>query len=310
MALNIPEPNSQPLNDFATRYRQEQDALLARQRQEQEGLFGQYEQRLGGQEKLPALYTRLQQEAGIPELQKQRQVFNTQIYGVKNMLDRLDEDVTSRTAGTMTTDAQRRRMIGAEGADLNNQLGRLGTGLQPIADMYGQASEQVGNLLNLNVQQQERELSPVTMRINALGERFAREITGFDNTRQQELNSILDKLNRERALADREWQRAAELAKQEAAFNQQKKLAILQFELNKQGGGGTDTATLDRKTWYGLTVGTARPPQLLAPAVGGAGSRVNLQGSAPKLQGSSGTYLQGSYPSLQGVNSGNVMRLQ
>lgn len=239
--LSIPEPSNQQLTDFSKKYSADQQALLDRQKAEQEGLFGQYEQQLSSQEKLPALYTRLQSEAGIPQLNEQRQTFNTQIAGVKNLLDRLDEDVTSRTAGTMTTEAQRRRILGAEGETLNNQLGRLGSGLQPIADLLGSANEQVGNLLNLNVQQQEKELSPVTMRINALGDRFAREITGFNDSRQQELNTILDKLQRERALNDREWQQAAELAKQEAAFSQQKNLVMAQLGSGPQIGTAAST---------------------------------------------------------------------
>ncbi len=298
MALSIPEPSYQQLTDFSNRYRSEQDALLGRQKAEQEGLFGQYEQKLGGQEKLPALYTRLQQEAGLPELQKQRDVFNTQIYGVKNMLDRLDEDVTSRTQGTITTEAQRRRMVGAEGETLNNQLGRLGTGLQPVADLYNQASSQVGTLLGLTQEQNQLELSPLNMRINALGDRFAREITGFDNTRQTELNTILDKLTRERALADREWQRVAELAKQEAAFAQQKKLIQTQMQSQPQIGTAASTGAGNRSSWLGLSggsipglsVGVAQPGQ------------ISVQGTQPRLQGGNTIALQGTSPSLQGGN--------
>lgn len=295
MALNIPEPNYQQLTDFSNRYRAEQDALLSRQRQEQEGLFGQYEQKIGSQEKLPALYTRLQNEAGLPELQQQRNVFTKQIYGVQNMLDRLDEDVTSRTQGTLTTEAQRRRMVGAEGETLNNQLGRLGTGLQPIADMYNQASQQVGNLLGLTQQQQQLELSPLQMRIEQLGDRFAREMTGFDNSRQVELNTILDKLQRERALADREWQRAAELARQEAEFARQKQLVQMQMS-RPQIGTAASTSNNSRSAWNalgggtpGLSVGVARPGQ------------ISVQGSQPRLQGNS-VQLQGNSRTLQGGN--------
>ena len=291
MALNLPEPSNAQLTDFSNRYRSEQEALLGRQKAEQEGLFGQYEQKLGSQEKLPALYSRLQQEAGIPELQKQRNVFQSQIYGVQNMLDRLDEDISSRTQGTVTTEAQRRRMVGAEGETLNNQLARLGTGLQPVADLYNQASSQVGNMLGLYQQQNQLELSPLTMRINSLGDRFAREITGFDNSSQQELNVILDKLQRDRALADREWQRAAELAKQEAAFRQQKQLVLTQL-----GGRTSSTNTQQsRSAWTGLGLGGGGLSVGIAQPAGG----INIQGSQPRLQGNA-IQLQGSNPSLQG----------
>lgn len=194
------------------------NALLDKQKAEQQGLFGQYTTTLNKQEKLPVLYQRLNSELGIPELNKQASVFKDQIYNTKDLLDRLDEDITTRTAGTFTNDAQRRRIVASEAQPLETTLSRLGNGLAPISDMITSAQNQLSTLLPLNVQQQSKELQPIEMQINAAGDRFAREITGFTSSKQSELSALMDKLQRDRELADREWQRAQQLAAEERDY--------------------------------------------------------------------------------------------
>lgn len=234
-------PASNPLLDFTAKSKADADALLARQKGEQEGLFTNYENIRKNQEALPALYNRLQTEAGIPELGRQAQTFKDQIYSVKDRLDRLGEDVLARTTGTLTTEAQRRRLQTAEEEPLQTNLGRLGTGLAPIADMLSSAQSSVNTQMGLQTQQQDRELEPIKMRIDSISDRFAREITGFNSNRELELTGILDKLKRDRELSDRDWELAQTLAAEERAFSRQKKLAASQ--LSSYSTAGATTAT-------------------------------------------------------------------
>lgn len=229
---------AQPLRDFAAEQKTAQDALLVKQNKEQEGLFGNYEAIRKNQEALPALYNRLQTEAGIPELGQQAQTFKNEIYKTKGQLDRLSEDVTARTTGYNVSDAQRRRLEASEGSALQTNLGRLGTGLEPVADMLRSANESVGTQLTLNTQQQDRELEPVKMRINAISDRFAREITGFNSNKELTLTALLDDIQRGRQLADRDWELAQTLAAEERSFSRQKSLATMQLSTNNLGGGG------------------------------------------------------------------------
>lgn len=207
------------------RQRAEQEALLARQKAEQEGYFGQYESTIAGQEKLPSIYQRLRTEQGLPELEQQAGVFKEQIFKTKDLLDRLDEDINARTVGTFTTEAQRRRQIAAEGEPLRTQLGRLGTGLEPISERLTAGLGQVSTLLGLESSERERTLKPLEMRIGALSDRFAREITGYTQSSQNELTALLDKLENERRLEQREWERVQQLAAEEREFARQKALA-------------------------------------------------------------------------------------
>lgn len=229
------------LQSFADKQQAASNALLARQNKEQEGLFSNYETIRNNQEALPTLYNRLQTEAGIPDLSNQAQTFKNEIYRVKDRLDRLGEDVTARTTGYNVSDAQRRRLEAAEAEPLQTNLGRLGTGLEPIADMLSSAQRGVETQMGLETQQQDRELEGVQLRINSISDRFAREITGFNANRELQLTSILDKLQRDRELSDREWQLAQQLAAEERAFSRQKQLASVQLSNTTNTGNNNTT---------------------------------------------------------------------
>jgi hypothetical protein len=236
-------PAVDPLKTFVDSQKAASDALIARQNAEQEGLFGNYETIRKNQEALPALYSRLQNEAGIPGLSEAAQGFKNEIYKVKDRLDRLSEDVTARTSGTLTTEAQRSRLETAEAAPLETNLSRLGTGLAPISDMLTSANQSVSTQMELQADQQERELEPIKLRINAISDKFAREITGFTANRELELTGILDKLERDRELSDREWELAQTLAAEERDFSRQKALAASSLGSGTYLGGDNTTTT-------------------------------------------------------------------
>lgn len=238
----------QNYDNFVASERARIDQQLASQKAEQEGLFGQFENLQRNQEALPALYQRLETEAGIPELSQQAAAFKDQIFRVKSLLDRVGEDITARTSGTLTTEAQRRRLEASESETLNTELGRLGTGLAPVADLLSSAQGRLGTMMSLNAQEQEQELEPVKMRINALSDRFARELSGYSEQRELTLTSLLDKLERERFLSDRDWQLAQQLAAEERNFSRQKQLAKIQLGSQiKSGGNSRGSASSTRR---------------------------------------------------------------
>lgn len=276
---------SSDLQKFAESMAAQQNALLERQKAEQEGLFGQYETLRGGQETLTDMYGRVRNDLGIPGLSESFQSVQGEIYNVKNILDRLDENVTSRALGTNMTEAQRQRLVAAEGGELRNQLGRLGTGLEPIAQALSAAQGEMSTLLQLGIQDQDRALEPVKMRINALSDRFAREMTGFSENKQTQLDALVDKIERERFLSDREWELAQQLAAEEREFARQKQLASMRG--GSGGGGGVG--------------------QYLAPRGGNqvSSSGLNLQSFMPQLQvGSSSPFGQLGLPANATLSGG------
>ena len=287
---------SQPLFDFAAQKKSESDALIAKQNAQQEGLFSNYETIRKNQEALPALYNRLQTEAGIPGLSQASQAIKDEIYKTKDTLDRLAQDVTARTTGTLTTEAQRRRLTTAESEPLQTNLGRLGTGLAPIADMLTSANQSVATQLGLQTQQQDRELEPVKMRINAISDRFAREITGFTSSKETELSAVLDKLTRDRQLSDRDWELAQTLAAEERAFARQKSLAASQ--LTNYNTGNTANTPETPKNSYSYNEDWA------------SGGVVSSANQPLKVTGNTLQPTAGGLQGATGINTGMVGNLQ
>lgn len=221
------------------RQRKEFEGLLANQKNEQQGLFGQYQQRISAQPNLTSVFRQAQEERGLPQLQGAINLFQGQIGDVKGLLDRLGENTQARTSGTNANQAYLDRLRASEGGQLNTQLGRLGAGLEPVVQAYGLASQDIGKYLELTQAQQQKELSPLELQINSLNDRFTREITGFSKNKEDELSVLLDKIQRERTLADREWQRAQQLAAEEREFQRQRNTNAQQASyLNSQSGLG------------------------------------------------------------------------
>lgn len=247
-------------------------------------LFSQYRTAIGRQEKLPDVFRQAQEEAGVQDLRSGINLFNEQSQGVKSLIDRLPENLAERTQGTFTTQGQRDRQLAVEQGDLNTQLSRLTEGLNPLVQAYGMASGDIGQLLEATYKQNMTELDPYQKRIEVMSDGFARQLTGFTNQKQNELTALLDKLERQRYLSDREWEEAQKRAAEEREYARQKSLIADQnSSLSKylktlnQGGGGGQTRGLPTLNTGSLSQG------------GNSGMQGNfsgsLQGSTPYLQG-------------------------
>ena len=206
---------------------QQEQARLAEQarlKAEEEGLFKSFETQTGAQKKLTTAYGEYETEAQIPELTGQLNTLRGEVFKVRDLIDRLEEDVTSRTEGKLVTEAQKRRMIAAEEAPLRTQLGRLAVGQQEAGEQVRAAYETVGNKLSVLTAEQAKELEPIRVRMAAFGDRAAREITAWSTGKQNELGLLLDKISAGRQLAQDEWLKASELALNERQFEQQRQL--------------------------------------------------------------------------------------
>lgn len=216
------DPNSGV--NLVQRQQQEFKDLLNQQNTTTDQYFGEYKGAIGGQQKLQDVLRQAQNERGVGGLQNAINLFQSQISGTKGLLDRLPENLAQRTQGTFTTQALLDRQNAVEGGALRTQLSRLSAGLEPVVQAYGLASQDIEQLLGATQAQQAKELSPYEKRLDTLSDRYSREVTGFTFNKENELNVLLDKLQRERELNDREWQAAQKLAEQEREFAYQKYL--------------------------------------------------------------------------------------
>jgi hypothetical protein len=229
------------LGSYGTGFTSGMSSLLSQQKAEEEAMFGKYESAVTGQEKLGDAFTRLQTEQGVPELQETIGGFKGEIYKIKDLIDRLDEDITSRTSGTLTSEAQRRRQVAAEEEPLARTMSRLGTAAEPFVEQLNSTQQLIATQLGLVSQDQQKELQPLILRIEATSDRFAREITGYTTAKETELTVLLNKLDAQRALDKQEWDRVQEIAKEEREFLKEKQLIAARAA--KSSGGGSSKTT-------------------------------------------------------------------
>lgn len=228
--------------------------LLNQQQGTAQGLFNQYTAASAAQPKLVDTLNNAQQAAGIGGLQQGINLFNTQATGVKGLIDNLNTDTLARTAGTGANQAYLDRMRAVEGGGLNTQLSRLTSGLGDVTNAYNTANANTGQLLSATQADQQTALHPLELQINSMSDQFARQITGFTTSSQNELDTLMTKLQNQQTLNTAEWTRANALADQETQFQQARTLAAQQSASTNAftGSGLTGKST-------GVGAATARP---------------------------------------------------
>jgi len=225
--------------------RQDQNLLRSQQQQIESGI-GQYRAASQAQEPLQAAYTRLGTEAGVPEIEKTIGGYKTQIATIQNQLNALEANINERTRGQGMTEAQRQRLIAHERQPLTEQLGQVSTAMAPEVEQLSAAQSKIATQLGLISQDQQKALQPLIMQIDTMSDRFSREINMYTSEKQTTLTALMDKLTRDRQLADREWQQAQDLAAEERKWAQTKEQLALQFSYDAKLKGmtsGEDTVT-------------------------------------------------------------------
>lgn len=230
--------------DLAAQQKQGFSDLLNQQQQQSQGLFNQYTAASNAQPKLVDVLNNAQQQAGVGGLQQGIDLFNGQVSNTKSLIDRLNEDTQSRTAGTNANQAYLDRMRASEGGQLNTQLSRLTTGLGDVTNAYNTANQNTGQLLSATQADQATALHPLELQINSMSDQFARQLTGYTAGAQTQLDTLMSKLQSQQSLNDREWQQAASLASQEQQYQQQRDLVAQQAQsTNSFLNAGTTAAT-------------------------------------------------------------------
>lgn len=192
--------------------------LLASQDAKQQGLFDQYTAAQKAQTPLPDLFNQLETQYGVPDAQKELNGYKSQLANVQGLLNNLVPDINSRTQGTLTTQAMRDRMASSEAEPLNRQIQAIGIGMTPLENQISSANSTISTLMPLYEKQYETELQPLTLQINALGDQFARQLSGFTTDNQNQLNNLMKTLDNQFQLSEADWKNAQSLASQEAAY--------------------------------------------------------------------------------------------
>jgi len=204
-------------------------ALLASQKAQQEELFGKYKSAVAAQPTMQASYKQLSTEAGIPELQSQITDINKQMSSVQQMLNNLDVNIGEQTRGSWATQSQREQLKAAQMGGLTRQMANLGAAAAPLSNQLTASQQNIATQLGLISADQQKQLQPFIMEIDAQSDRFAREITLYDQTTQDTLSALIAKAGREAEMQQAEWDKAMKLAEQEQQYLYQKALNAQQI---------------------------------------------------------------------------------
>lgn len=164
------------------------------------------------------IYTRLENEAGIPQLKTTASTLMKEVGNVEDILGTIEPDVAARTRESLVTEAQRRGLVQSKQAPWLEKLGKLGTGLGRVMEGLGLARQDVGTKTSLAMEGLQQELKPLEFAYSVKMDRNARSLTGFTTDRQTQLDVLMDKLQRQRTLDDREWEQANKLAAEEREY--------------------------------------------------------------------------------------------
>lgn len=182
------------------------------------------------------IYSRLESEAGLPQLRATSTSLSKEIAGIEDYLDMIEPDISARTGQSMVTEAQRRGMVGAAKEPWMQKLTKLGTSLGRVQGGISEAMQGISTKTGLAIQGQQMDIEPYQLAYQTLVDRNARKLTGFTEDRQTQLDVLWDKLNRERYLSDREWELANSLAAEERQYKQSLQQAAASAGAKLTGG--------------------------------------------------------------------------
>lgn len=183
-------------------------ALLGNQATQQEDYLSRFRAAIGGQETLPAMYSRLGSELGLPELQKRQQMLTEAVRATPQLQ-------TQSARGMDVNENQRQRIIAAK-------LAELSPAAQLATEQAQTATGQLQTAMGFEQSQQQKELAPFQTEQTLLQDRQAREIAAYSEADQRELDGYIAKMNAGITLSEGEKNRANQLAIAEKGFEIQK----------------------------------------------------------------------------------------
>lgn len=182
------------------------------------------------------IFNQLETQAGIPELRTSAKSLSSEVYSLEDQIRQIEPDVSGRTRQSLVTEAQRRGLVTEGQKPLRENLGTTSTALSRVLASLGLAQSDVNTKTSLVMQGQQQKLEPYKLQYQALVDRNARLMTGFTADRQTAYDTLIAKWQRNNQLDDREWQLAADLAKEERGYTQALQTAAAQAGVKLTGG--------------------------------------------------------------------------
>jgi hypothetical protein len=223
--------------------------IFAQQQQQTGEFLGRFGEKVAGFEPLTALQQRIGGELGVPQLRQQQVGLEQNLIDLESTLASLGGtirqvpgQVQQQFAGRGTQEqierlqAERALPFIEQRGRETERFGEQARIAQRGRTQLGQAEQTLAERLGLAVQEQQRQLQPLQLEAQFLGDRLAREITGFTQSMQNELTQLLAQQQQGFAASQAELDRAQQLAIAEQGFELERQ-RITQQQVTAGGVG-------------------------------------------------------------------------
>jgi len=175
---------------------------------------------MASQEKPLDVYTRLEEEAGVPEQRKVAQTLREQIYGIEDTIRRVEPTIKATTRESMVTEGQRERMAVTQKKPLLERLGELSISLGRVGEGISASMQDISAKVGLFIKGQEMDLQPLLLQYQNTVDSASRLMSAFSIDSQNQLQVLIANWQRQNELDDREYEQAFALLQQENSYTQ------------------------------------------------------------------------------------------
>ena len=183
------------------------------------------------------IYNQALDQLGIADARTRVKNLNTQMANTQGLLSKLEGDVSARTANTVVTENQRRRLVATEAEPINEQLSTITKAAELANADYGRIMNEGTNVANLAIKGQEMEES--TRQFNTQQKEAKRQFDAQQKAAQKErklskiqIKAQKDQFNKSQAEEKRQFNES--LAEQRRQANM--------VNARASSGGGTSVS--------------------------------------------------------------------
>lgn len=201
------------------------------QKQENQNLVSGFQNAINSQETMPALQQRYENRYMIPQLREMQQTGTEAYQNVVNQIRDIPKNVAANTRNSLVTQGQASNMSQAQYQKLAPIAQSLGQTVERVGQMLTSAEQNLNTGLQMEIAQQKKELMPWEWGYNLQTIMQAREMTGWSQAQQMELNRLLANQQAGLTWTNAQAQRAHDLQVIEKQYQNQLSLLDKQSEL-------------------------------------------------------------------------------
>lgn len=202
------------------------------QKQENENLISGYQGAISGQETMPQLYSRYENQYNIPQLREAFTTGRESYQDMVNQVNSMSENVESSSRESLMTSGQKANLVAAKQAPLQKNAASLGQTLSQISTVLSENEKNLNTAMQYEIAQQKKELLPWEWKYNMQTIMQARQFTGWTTENQMELNRLIANQNAGITLSEGEKDRMAALARVEKQYELELRNAEKMAEFN------------------------------------------------------------------------------